>query len=178
MARSAIVWNGLKRAEHVVGRQTVATAALKGAAAGAWFVGFFGLLVALFVDTGNLGEAIGIVVTYVVMGAIVGAAWFGFLGSRGPARSNPGPRIRDPSRHRRWSELSSIPQRRHADVLGVFGLGYCALGDHEVAGGDYGTCDLGTAIALSMAKHEQASAWASGVRFDVIQLDAIRVSYS
>lgn len=78
VARSAIVWNGLKRVEHVVGRQTVATAALKGAAAGAWFAGFFGLLVALFVDTDNIGEVIGIVVTYTVLGAIVGAVWFGF----------------------------------------------------------------------------------------------------
>ena len=77
MARSAIVWNGLKRVEHVVGRQTVGTAALEGAGAGAWFAGFFGLLVALFVDTDDLGEAIGIVVTYLVLGAVVGAVWFG-----------------------------------------------------------------------------------------------------
>lgn len=78
VARSAIVWNGLKRVEQVVGRQTVATAALKGAGAGAWFAGFFGLLVALFVDTDNFGEAIAIVVTYLVLGALVGAVWFGF----------------------------------------------------------------------------------------------------
>jgi hypothetical protein len=77
VARSAIVWNGLKRVERVVGRQTVGTAALKGAGAGAWFAGFFGLLVALFVDTENFGEAIGIVVTYLILGAIVGAVWFG-----------------------------------------------------------------------------------------------------
>jgi hypothetical protein len=77
VARSAIVWNGLKRVEHVVGRQTVGTAALKGAAAGAWFAGFFGLLVALFVDTENLGEVLGIVVTYLILGALVGAVWFG-----------------------------------------------------------------------------------------------------
>ncbi len=77
VARSAIVWNGLKRVEHVVARETVWTAALKGAAAGAWFAGFFGLLVALFVDTDTFGEAIGIVVTYLVLGAIVGAVWFG-----------------------------------------------------------------------------------------------------
>lgn len=78
VARSAIVWNGLKRVEYVTGRQTVATAALKGAAAGAWFAGFFGLLVALFVDTDNFGEAAGIVVSYLLIGAIVGAAWFAF----------------------------------------------------------------------------------------------------
>lgn len=77
VARSAIVWNGLKRVERVVGRETVATAALKGAGAGAWFAGFFGLLVALFVDTDDVGEAIGIVLTYVVLGALVGAVWFG-----------------------------------------------------------------------------------------------------
>ena len=77
VARSAIVWNGLKRVEHVVGRETVATAALKGAAAGAWFAGFFGLLVALFVDTEGVGEVTGIVLTYLVIGAVVGAIWFG-----------------------------------------------------------------------------------------------------
>jgi hypothetical protein len=36
-----------------------------------------GRLVALFVDTDSFGEVIGIVVTYVVLGAIVGAVWFG-----------------------------------------------------------------------------------------------------
>jgi hypothetical protein len=76
VARSAIVWNGLKRVEYVTGRQTVASAALKGAAAGAWFAGFFGLLVALFVDTDDFGEALGIVVSYLIIGAIVGAVWF------------------------------------------------------------------------------------------------------
>jgi hypothetical protein len=78
VSRSAIVWNGLKRVEHVVGRQTVATAALKGAGAGAWFAGFFGLLVAIFVDTNGIGEALGIVGAYLLLGAIVGAVWFGF----------------------------------------------------------------------------------------------------
>lgn len=78
VARSAIVWNGLKRVEYVTGRQTVATAALKGAAAGAWFAGFFGLLVALFVETDNFGEAAGIVISYLVIGALIGAVWFAF----------------------------------------------------------------------------------------------------
>lgn len=77
VARSAIVWNGLRRIEHVVGRKTVATAALVGAASGTWFASFFGLLVALFVDTDTLGETIGIVITYAVVGAIIGAVWFG-----------------------------------------------------------------------------------------------------
>jgi hypothetical protein len=78
VARSAIVWNGLKRVEYVTGRETVATAALKGAAGGAWFASFFGLLVALFVDTDSFGEILGIVVSYLVIGALVGAAWFAF----------------------------------------------------------------------------------------------------
>lgn len=78
VARSAIVWNGLKRVEYVVGRQTVASAAVKGAAAGAWFAGFFGLLVALFVDTNSFGEAAGIVLSYLLIGAVVGAMWFAF----------------------------------------------------------------------------------------------------
>lgn len=77
VAHSAIVWNGLKRVEYVVGRQTVASAALKGAAGGAWFAGFFGFLVALFVDTEGFGEAAGIVVSYLLLGAVIGAVWFG-----------------------------------------------------------------------------------------------------
>jgi len=78
VARSAIVWNGLKRVEYVTGRETVGTAALKGAAAGAWFAGFFGLLVALFVETDGFGEVLSIIISYLVIGAIVGAAWFAF----------------------------------------------------------------------------------------------------
>lgn len=78
VARSAIVWNGLKRVEYVVGRQTVASAAVKGAAAGAWFAGFFGLLVALFVDTKGFAEAAGIVASYLIIGALIGAMWFAF----------------------------------------------------------------------------------------------------
>jgi hypothetical protein len=76
VANSAIVWNGLKRVEYVTGRQTVATAALRGAGAGAYFAAFFGLLVALFVDTEDLAEVFGIVVSYLVIGALIGAVWF------------------------------------------------------------------------------------------------------
>ena len=78
VANSAIVWDGLKRVEYVTGRQTVATAAVRGAGAGAYFAAFFGLLVALFVETENLGEVLGIVVSYLVIGALIGAAWFAF----------------------------------------------------------------------------------------------------
>lgn len=78
VANSAIVWNGLKRVEYVTGRQTVATAALRGAAAGAYFAAFFGLLVALFVETDDLGEVLGIVASYLLIGALIGAAWFAF----------------------------------------------------------------------------------------------------
>lgn len=78
VANSAIVWNGLKRVEYVTGRQTVATAALRGAGAGAYFAAFFGLLVALFVDTEDFAEVLGIVVSYLVIGGLIGAAWFAF----------------------------------------------------------------------------------------------------
>lgn len=77
IARSAIVWNGLKRVEYVVGRQTVATAALRGALAVAWFALFIGLLVALFVEPDGAGEVLAIVATYVLVGAAIGACWFG-----------------------------------------------------------------------------------------------------
>ena len=77
VGRTAIVWHGLRRIERVTGRRTVARAAAQGALAGAWFGTFVGLLLALFVDSDGSGEFFGIVASYLVTGAALGAIWFG-----------------------------------------------------------------------------------------------------
>lgn len=79
VSRVEIVWNGLRRVERVTGRRTVPRAALEGAGAGAWFGLFIGLLLAIFIDTDDAAEYIGVVLAYLVMGALVGAIWFGVM---------------------------------------------------------------------------------------------------
>ena len=74
-----IVWSGLRRVERVTGRRTVPRAALEGAGAGAWFGFFLGLLLALFIDVADLAEYLGVVLAYLVMGALVGAGWFAIV---------------------------------------------------------------------------------------------------
>src|SRR5215213_6931255 len=53
--RTAIVGTDLRLVEKVLGRVTVARAALNGAAGGAWFGLFIGLLFGIFSDRGWLG---------------------------------------------------------------------------------------------------------------------------
>lgn len=69
-----IVWRGLRQVEHVTGRRTVATAAIEGLISGAWFGSLIGLLLALLVDTGDTSE-LGLIFTYLVVGAVAGAVW-------------------------------------------------------------------------------------------------------
>lgn len=68
----AIVWEGLRQVEHVTGRVTTTTAAGRGAVAGAWFGGLFGLLFAMFSTQG-----FAVFLTYLVVGALAGAVWRG-----------------------------------------------------------------------------------------------------
>jgi hypothetical protein len=77
VSQVAIIWHGLRRIERVTGRRTVATAAAQGALTGAWFGTFIGLLLALFVDLDGTTEFFGIVVSYLLVGAAVGALWLG-----------------------------------------------------------------------------------------------------
>ena len=70
--RLQIVWDGLRRVEHVTGRVTAWKAALLGALAGAWFGGLIGWLFALFST-----EGFAVFFTYLVVGAIAGAVWKG-----------------------------------------------------------------------------------------------------
>ena len=70
--RLQIVWDGLRRVEHVTGRVTTWRAVGTGAIAGAWFGGLIGWLFALFSP-----EGWAVFLTYLVVGAIAGAVWKG-----------------------------------------------------------------------------------------------------
>ena len=69
--RAAIVGTDLRLVERVLGRMTIARAALAGAASGAWFGLFIGLLFALFTTRGWLL----VILTGLLIGAVWGAAF-------------------------------------------------------------------------------------------------------
>jgi hypothetical protein len=85
VAATSIVWNRLRRVEHVTGRKTTVTAFRDGALSGAWFGSFIGLVLLFFVETQEDASGLALVVTYLVVGAIVGGAWsaVGHLAQRG-----------------------------------------------------------------------------------------------
>jgi hypothetical protein len=64
---SAIIGTDLRLVENVLGRLTVARAALAGAASGAWFGLFIGLLFGIFTNANWFGV--------VIAGVLIGAAW-------------------------------------------------------------------------------------------------------
>lgn len=74
----SIVWSRLRQVEYVTGRRTVATAARDGALSGLWFGGFLGLLLTLFAELDDGTNAWGVVLTYAVVGAVIGAAFMAF----------------------------------------------------------------------------------------------------
>jgi hypothetical protein len=69
--QTTIVGTDLRLVERVLGRMTIARAALAGAASGAWFGLFIGLLFALFTTRGWLL----VIVTGLLIGAVWGAAF-------------------------------------------------------------------------------------------------------
>lgn len=73
---ASIVWTDLRHVEHVTGRRTVLSAAFNGALAGAWFGSLLGLLLTFFVETTDDTSAIGVVLAYLVLGALAGALWY------------------------------------------------------------------------------------------------------
>jgi hypothetical protein len=73
VANVALVWEGLRYVEDVTGRRTTASSLIDGAASGAWFGAFIGMLLLLFVDTESNGLAL--VASYVVAGAVLVGAW-------------------------------------------------------------------------------------------------------
>jgi hypothetical protein len=73
----SIVGSDLRMVENVLGRLTRGRAALAGAASGAWFGLFVGILLSLFAEGG--ANIFGLVVAAVLYGAVFGAV-FGFVG--------------------------------------------------------------------------------------------------
>jgi hypothetical protein len=69
---TAIVGTGLRLVEHVLGRLTTARATLGGAASGAWFGLFIGLLLGIFATSNWVGV--------VLAGLLIGAAWGAIFG--------------------------------------------------------------------------------------------------
>jgi hypothetical protein len=72
----SIVGSDLRMVENVLGRLTRPRAAMAGAATGAWFGLFVGVVISLFADSGT--NALGLVLSAVAYGAIFGAI-FGFV---------------------------------------------------------------------------------------------------
>ena len=73
----SIVGSDLKMVENVLGRLTRGRAAMAGAASGAWFGLFVGVLLSLFASKNTNG--FGLVVAALLYGAVFGAI-FGFVG--------------------------------------------------------------------------------------------------
>ncbi len=80
--RTAIVGTDLRLVERVLGRLTIARAALAGAASGAWFGLFIGLLIGLFADTGWIWLILTALLIGAVWGAIFGAVAHAMTGGR------------------------------------------------------------------------------------------------
>jgi hypothetical protein len=72
--RTAIVGTDLRLVENVLGRLTVARAALAGAASGAWFGLFIGLLLGIFINGVNW---FGVIISTL----LIGAAWGAIFGA-------------------------------------------------------------------------------------------------
>ncbi|MGH1504080.1 MAG: general stress protein [Acidimicrobiales bacterium] len=70
VSQVSIVWAGLRHIEYVTGRETIASAALRGAAVGAWFGFFLGLLFAGLGDTAET-TIFGAIAAYALTGAFV-----------------------------------------------------------------------------------------------------------
>ena len=72
-----IVGSDLRMVENVLGRLTRGRAALAGAATGAWFGLFVGVLLSIFAEDGT--NMLGVILSALVYGALFGAI-FGFVG--------------------------------------------------------------------------------------------------
>jgi len=73
----SIVGSDLRMVENVLGRLTRGRAAMAGAASGAWFGLFVGIVLSLFAEDGT--NTVGLILAAVAYGAVFGAI-FGFVG--------------------------------------------------------------------------------------------------
>jgi hypothetical protein len=73
----SIVGSDLRMVENVLGRLTRGRAAMAGAASGAWFGLFVGVLLSLFAEDGT--HLLGLILSAVLYGAVFGTI-FGFVG--------------------------------------------------------------------------------------------------
>lgn len=74
----SIVWSRLRKVEYVTGRRTVAKAAGEGALSGLWFGAIIGVLLTLFVELDEDVSGLGVIVSYALTGAVVGAIFLAF----------------------------------------------------------------------------------------------------
>ncbi|MFI5839191.1 general stress protein [Catenuloplanes sp. NPDC051500] len=80
--KTAIIGTDLRLVENVLGRLTIARAALAGLASGAYFGFFIGLLLGIFTDGGWLGIMLSAIVIGGIWGAIFGALAHALTGGR------------------------------------------------------------------------------------------------
>lgn len=106
----SIVWANLRHIEYVTGRQTVLTAALRGAATGAWFGSFLGLLFAGLGDTAET-TIFGAVLAYALTGAVVVGIYraLGHWARRG-TRDFATTGMMDAERYEVWVDAAVAPE--------------------------------------------------------------------
>lgn len=75
VAQVSIIWHRLRRVEYVTGRRTTARAFLEGVGAGVWFGAILGLFLSLFVELDDGVTAVGMILTYALVGAVVVGIW-------------------------------------------------------------------------------------------------------
>jgi len=71
----SIVWSRLRQVEYVTGRRTVVTAAAQGVLSGMWFGFILGVLLSLFVELDEGTTEFGLILSYVLTGAVVVALY-------------------------------------------------------------------------------------------------------
>lgn len=104
--QTAIVGTDLRLVEQVLGRMTVGRAALAGAASGAWFGLFIGLLFSLFSESGWL--------VVILAGVLIGAVWGAVFGAIAHAMTG-GRRDFTSTSHLAASQYAVTVTAEHAD---------------------------------------------------------------
>ena len=118
VAATSIVWNRLRRVEHVTGRKTAVTAFRDGALSGAWFGSFIGLMLLFFVERQDGASGLALIVTYLLVGAVAGGSWsaVGHLAQRG-ARDFSSRNLMAAESYQVWVDADVIDKA--AGILGL-----------------------------------------------------------